>query len=120
MGEHRRDFGVLFEVVARCRELDPALVLEVISTTEHADALSRLPNVIARSGVSGDELVRSYRNADVLLLPLLSATANNALLEGMSCGLPVIATDVGGVREYVDEDCAVLVEPGDSGGWSEP
>jgi glycosyltransferase involved in cell wall biosynthesis len=116
VGEHRRDFDSLLEVAARCSELDPELGLEVISTPEHAAALSSLPNVTARSGVSDEELVRSYRSANVLLLPLLSATANNALLEGMSCGLPVIATDVGGVREYVDEHCAILVEPGDSQG----
>jgi glycosyltransferase involved in cell wall biosynthesis len=77
-------------------------------------ALSSLPNVTARSGVSDEELLDAYRSADVLLLPLLSATANNALLEGMSCGLAVVATDVGGVREYVDEQCATLVEPGDA------
>ncbi len=116
VGEHRRDFEVLVEVAARCRELDPELRLDVITTHERAAALSSIPNVAARSGVSDEELVRSYRSADLLLLPLLGATANNALLEGMSCGLPVIATDVGGVREYVDQDCAVLVDPGDSQG----
>jgi len=116
VGAHRRDFDVLFEVAARCGELEPTLRLEVISTAKRVAALSGLPNVTARWGVSDEELLRSYRSADVLLLPMLSATANNALLEGMSCGLPIVATDVGGVREYVDEDCAVLVEPGDSQG----
>lgn len=119
VGEHRRDFDVLFEVAARCGELDPELRLDVITTDEErVNALSCLPNVTARSGVSDEELVRSYRSADVLLMPLLSATANNALLEGMSCGLPVIATDVGGVGEYVDQDCAVLVAPGDAQGMT--
>ena len=118
VGEHRRDFDALTEVAARCGELRPDLRLEAITTAEHAAALSSLPNVTARSGVPDEELVRSYRSAKVLLLPLLSATANNALLEGMSCGLPVVATDVGGVREYVDEHCAILVAPGDSQGMA--
>jgi glycosyltransferase involved in cell wall biosynthesis len=51
-----------------------------------------------------------------LLLPLLDSTANNGLLEGMACGLPVIITDVGGVRDYAKENFADFVLPGDSSG----
>jgi glycosyltransferase involved in cell wall biosynthesis len=116
VGEHRRDFDALFEVAECLRDLAPELELDVISTAERVAALKGLPNVTARSGVSDEELVGAYRSADVLLLPLLSATANNALLESMSCGLPVVASDVGGVHEYVDRQCATLVEPGDTKG----
>jgi glycosyltransferase involved in cell wall biosynthesis len=114
VGEHGRDFDLLAEVAERCRESDSSFRLDAITTPERAAELSKLADVTARSGVSDAELVRFYRGADVLLLPFLSSTANNALLEGMSCGLPVIASDVGGVREYVDADCAVLVAPGDA------
>jgi phenylacetate-CoA ligase len=31
----------------------------------------------------------------------------------MACGLPIVTTDVGGLRSYVDETCARLVPPGD-------
>lgn len=39
---------------------------------------------------------------------------SNAILEYLSCGLPVAATDVGGNSELVDDDCGVLVKPGDA------
>jgi glycosyltransferase involved in cell wall biosynthesis len=39
----------------------------------------------------------------------------NGVLEGMAAGLPVVATDIPGIREAVgDGDCAILTPPGDA------
>jgi len=48
-----------------------------------------------------DALVRAYQQADVLLMPMLDCSANNAVLESMACGTPVVANAVGGIPEYV-------------------
>jgi glycosyltransferase involved in cell wall biosynthesis len=65
------------------------------------------------SGLSDEKLLREYATADALLLPLSDATANNAILEAMACGLPVFSVDVGGVSEMT-ATAACLVAPGDS------
>jgi glycosyltransferase involved in cell wall biosynthesis len=44
-------------------------------------------------------------------MPLLEATANNAILEGLSCGLPIVVTNVGAVRDYVSSACGMLAPP---------
>ena len=55
-----------------------------------------------------------YAMADVFVLPSLSEGSPNALLEAMACGLPIVATRVGGVPEIaVDGETALLVPPED-------
>ncbi len=56
-----------------------------------------LPNV---------ELARWYSAADVLVLASSREGWPNVLLEAMACGTPVVASDVGGVREMVQESTA--------------
>jgi glycosyltransferase involved in cell wall biosynthesis len=41
------------------------------------------------------------------------STANNVVLEAMSCGTGVISTRIGGVPEYVSADAGILVPPQD-------
>lgn len=50
---------------------------------------------------------------DVFALVSESEGMSNAILEAQSCGLPVVATRVGGNPELVGADCGVLVEPHD-------
>jgi glycosyltransferase involved in cell wall biosynthesis len=51
---------------------------------------------------SHPDVTMFYRMADVFVLPSLSEGLSNALLEAMAAGLPVVASDVGGNREVVD------------------
>lgn len=54
-----------------------------------------------------------YRKAKVFVLPSLSESQSNSLLEALATGLPVIATDVGGNSELVNKNNGLLVPPAD-------
>jgi glycosyltransferase involved in cell wall biosynthesis len=54
------------------------------------------------------------QSADFLVLPSLGETFSVVVVEAMACGLPVLATRVGGVPELVDERTGMLVEPASS------
>ena len=58
--------------------------------------------------------------ADLLLLPSADEAFGLAALEGMSCGVPVIATAVGGVPEVVEDGKSGFLLPvGDVDGMAE-
>jgi len=60
------------------------------------------------------------RKLDVFVLPSDSEAHPNALSEAMACGLPCIATRVGGVSEILDQGRAgLIVDPGDEQGLAE-
>jgi N-acetyl-alpha-D-glucosaminyl L-malate synthase BshA len=52
-------------------------------------------------------------DADIMVMPSMSESFGIALLEGMVMGKPVVATNVGGIPELVNEDVGILVEPKD-------
>jgi polysaccharide biosynthesis protein PelF len=49
-----------------------------------------------------------YNDAEVMAFPSISEAFPYAVLEAMSCGAAIVATDVGGVREALG-DCGLLV-----------
>jgi glycosyltransferase involved in cell wall biosynthesis len=62
--------------------------------------------------VHPDDLPNHYRAADLLVNPSVSESFGMSLAEAMACGLPVVATRVGGMPEIVDPGVTgKLVEP---------
>lgn len=54
-------------------------------------------------GIDDQALLNLYRNSDLMFLPLLAATANNALLEAMATGLPMLVSDLPACRAYAGD-----------------
>ncbi|MFQ5786347.1 MAG: glycosyltransferase family 4 protein [Thermodesulfobacteriota bacterium] len=64
--------------------------------------------------LKGDELAQMYLSADILVLPSLYEAFGMVLLEAMSCELPVIASNIGGIPEIVkDGENGFLTPPSD-------
>jgi glycosyltransferase involved in cell wall biosynthesis len=113
VGHWLRDWNALRAVVERLTS-DRGVEFHVVTSRE--TGLGGLPNVVLHRNVSDDELRAIYRSADVAVLPLTGATANNALLEAIACGLPVVSTALPSVRAYVPNGEALLVEGNDADG----
>jgi glycosyltransferase involved in cell wall biosynthesis len=59
------------------------------------------------------ELAELYSTAAVVVVPSLGECLSTVVLEAMTCGAAVVATDVGGIREQLDETTGVVVPPRD-------
>jgi glycosyltransferase involved in cell wall biosynthesis len=59
------------------------------------------------------EVASLMRDACFVVLPSLSENLPCVLLEALASGLPLVATDVGGVTEIVDEDVGLVIPPND-------
>ena len=59
------------------------------------------------------DCAKVLQSADCLVLPSLLECGGAVVLEAMSIGKPVIATDWGGPADYLDPQCGVLIAPVD-------
>lgn len=58
------------------------------------------------------EVARMLAQQDALVFPTLCECGGAVVLEAMATQLPVIVTDWGGPRDYVDQSCGILVNAG--------
>jgi glycosyltransferase involved in cell wall biosynthesis len=68
---------------------------------------------VVEMGVEAENVLDSYHSATVVVLTSISEAFPYSMLEAMSCGKAIVATDVGGVREALEGNGA-LVPPGDA------
>lgn len=62
-----------------------------------------------------EETIELMKKSDVLILPSYSEGFPLSVLEGMSCGLPIIATNVGAIPDMIGEVGGCLIEKENAG-----
>jgi glycosyltransferase involved in cell wall biosynthesis len=112
VGQTRRNFPVLRALV-EAMQGDEGIEFRVISKPAFQARFAGLGKLRFESGLSNEALREAYQTARVQILTAEDATANNALLEGIACGLPVVGEAVGGIPEYCGRESALLVPPND-------
>ncbi len=116
VGHYLRDFNAVRKVAQRFLN-SQAIEFHVVSS--EAAGLGDLPNVRIYNGIDDAGLLKLYQHSDILFLPLLQATANNALLEGIACGLPVVSSRLPSVRFYLPGEEAILIDDNDTEQFTE-
>ena len=111
-----KNMALLIEALAKMAPADPSLHLllvgegpELQSLKEQAAHLDVTRAVTFAGYVPQAEMAPYYRTADLFALGSDFDNSPNVVLEAMACGLPVVATEVGGVAEYVAPRGGALV-----------
>jgi glycosyltransferase involved in cell wall biosynthesis len=97
--------GTDWEVRAVCTAADLPLVTRLAG-----------PEAVIRHDISSDEHQLEVNQATVYVIPVPETGASIGQIRVMNAtqaGVPMVASDVAGLRGYLDESCAVLVSPGD-------
>ena len=122
-GSWLRDIPTLIQVVDKVLARNPSIHFDIIlPRNKRNDAslyrIARYNQVFWHANISDEQLRDIYQRASLLFLPLLDCTANNALLEAMACGLPIVSNNVGGLPDYTMPTFANLVPVGDVDGFT--
>lgn len=111
-----KGFHLLVEALVRVRRHEPDAMVVIVGGsprygTDYTQEIERLiranglqERVILAGRRSHDELPTWYNAADVFALLSGREGSPNVLTEALACGLPTVATDVGGVRDILKDD----------------
>jgi glycosyltransferase involved in cell wall biosynthesis len=115
------DMPTAIRALALLRQRVPGARLTIAGSGPERSSLEALVrelglgSVVAFPGrLESEAMARLYRGADLMLNPSLVDNMPNSLLEALASGIPVVSTDIGGIRFLVDDgNTALLVPPGE-------
>jgi glycosyltransferase involved in cell wall biosynthesis len=108
---------ILLKAFQMLKPRDINVQLRIIGEGPNKEKLKRMVeilNITDSVTISGEttDVVKQLQESTIFVLPSLSEGLSNVLLEAMACGLPVVATRVGGNIDLIQDGAnGILVEP---------
>lgn len=104
---------------AHLKKLVPSLKLDIVGYGPEEVQLKRLADYLEISKdirwhgrVNLTDLPLYYSAATVFVLPRFSRVTPRVIFEAMSCGLPVVTSNIGGIQEFVQTgEMGFLIDP---------
>lgn len=114
---YRKGFDLFIDALAKLNLPKDKWELTIIGAGEEKqhlqqqiDAQHLTENIHLVGSKNKQEIARCLNEHDVFVLPSRNENFSVAVLEALACGLPVIASICGGIRECIDEKNGMLFE----------
>ncbi len=105
VGNWKRDWEMYRQVVERCRNLHININFHLVNRNLSDDLKTqfRSMGVTVHDGLDDTQLKEVVFRSSLMFLPVTEASGNNALLESLALGVPVLMTDVLKEKSGLDE-----------------
>lgn len=118
MNTESKNHRIFLRAAARLLSTFPGLECILVGDGPLRPEFERLANdlrILDRIRFLGDrpDIPAILASIDVSVLPSASESLSNVIVESMAAGIPVVATQVGGNPELINESRGILVPPGD-------
>ncbi len=104
--DERKGFKYLIEATQIINELNelPDIELAVFGKIDER-VLSSIPYKVNQLGQlkTENEIISAYNSADIFVAPSLEDNLPNTIMESMACGTPVVAFNIGGIPDMIDD-----------------
>lgn len=105
--DKRKGFDYLVEACNLIKQQHPALAEQlavIVMGNKAAEIQEKIPFPVYNMDYVGSEkdLVDVYNSADLFVTPSLQDNLPNTIVEAMSCGIPCVGFNVGGIPQMID------------------
>jgi glycosyltransferase involved in cell wall biosynthesis len=112
LGKVTKEKGII-ELLQASNQLDDSYIIDLYGYKGDDLLTFNFDNYKAnyKRALAATEVLDTLRKYDVLVLPSYIEGYPGVIIEALSVGLPVIATNLDGIKEMVDERSTVFIEP---------
>jgi glycosyltransferase involved in cell wall biosynthesis len=121
----RKNVDGLFRILATVAREAPVTLVKVGPPSPERPRLQALARDLGiqdrvqwRDFVPEDELIRLYRTSSLTVVPSFLEGFSMPCLEAMSCGCPLVASNLSAIPEVVGSG-GLLLDPKDEGAWAD-
>ena len=109
IGDSYRDYDLLAAAAAHFEDRHPEVTFHLVGVDKEKVATKgKRANMVTYPRLDNTDYYNLIAQCEFIYLPLTYAAANNALLEGISLGVPVVCNNLEGVLDYLPSDAYVV------------